>query len=284
LPRLESKSIVPTAQIGDLAAAIREFLSSIGGPRPKEAVFAVAAPILGDTVALTNAPLRFSAASAKEALGLERLLVVNDFAAMARGAAASSQLTTIKSGAPVIDAPRVVLGPGTGLGVAILIGDEPVRAVPTQGGHAAFAPQTEFERSLWSELHEEFGDVSFEHVVSGPGLSRIHRALHRSELSPTALTKAASDGDDAALKTFDVFFEALGTFAADAALMTGARGGVILAGGILPRVEKLLAASHFNERFVARPAMAGYLRAIPVKLLTDSDAALIGAALLGEGN
>lgn len=260
------------------------------GVLPERAVFAVAAPVLGDEIVFTNSPWRFSQRDLAARLGLKSLLVVNDFAAMARGAVAAdaADLGVIKEGKGAAAAPVVVLGPGTGLGAGIVFeADGRKIAVATQGGFAAFAPQDSREIEVLRFLSRELSYVSFEHVLSGRGLVNLYRALGEVEnrrgalRQPEEITAAALDKSDSlAREATAVFCAVLGTFAGDACLMAGARGGCILAGGILPKIEAILSSSSFVRRFQSRDQMSDYMTDIPVWLLRTGDAALVGAALL----
>lgn len=273
------------ASIADAALA---FLAE-AGVSPSQAVFAVAAPVMGDEIEFTNSPWRFSQADLAKRLGLKSLLVVNDFAAMARGAVAgdAADLSVILPGKSAPGAPVAVLGPGTGLGAGIVFEAGGRKAtVATQGGFAAFAPQDEREIRVWKFLSRELPYISFEHVLSGRGLTNLYRALaaasgKSASVVPEAITAAALDrSDPLAMEATELFCAILGTFAGDACLMTGARGGCLLAGGILPKIEPVLRASRFAERFRSRDQMSGYVGEIPVSLVKTGDAALIGAALL----
>ncbi|MEX0644271.1 MAG: glucokinase [Parvularculaceae bacterium] len=271
-------------------AAARAFLDGGTKEALAGALFAVAAPILGDEIVFTNSPWRFSTAALAARLGVKKLAVVNDFAALARGAveARGEDIVPIKSGEALPGAPVAVLGPGTGLGLGLVLRDKgEVRVLATQGGHAAFAPSDEREIAVLRVLRRDETYLSFEEGLSGRGLVNLHRALcslagvSYEALAPEQITEAAlRGGAPLAREAVDMFCAILGTFAGDAALIAGARGGVILAGGILPRIEPLLRASKFTQRFVTRDSMTDYMKAIPVFLLTSPDAALVGAALL----
>jgi glucokinase len=247
----------------------------------------VAAPVTADEIIFTNSPWRFSQRALASELGCA-LTVVNDFVAMARGAVAvqGADVVTIKEGARIASVPVAVLGPGTGLGLGIVVNVAGrISVIATQGGFTAFAPQDEREVKVLQHLQRSYGYVAFEHVLSGRGLMNLYGALANANsghmLSPEEITAAAlNDASSLARTATELFCAILGTFAGDAALMAGARGGVILAGGILPKIEPILRSSRFVERFTARDMMNDYMKAIPVSLLLTSDAALVGAALL----
>jgi len=288
--RILAKQVAEVEAYGGVGDAALDFLAAWDGPRPEAMAFAVAAPVRDDIVAFTNSPWRFSQKDVAKRLDCGALRVVNDFEAMARGAVAvdPGESLLIKDGAALEDAPIAVLGPGTGLGMGLVMffGGE-VHAIATQGGHAVFAPQSAREIEILNFLLKSEGIVTSELVLSGRGLVNIHRALSAIEgasyepLKPEEISEAAlGDKCPIAREAVETFCAILATFSADAALMTGARGGVVLAGGILPKIEEILRAGGFSERFCDRGAMTDYMRAIPVRLLMTDEAPLIGAALL----
>lgn len=273
-----------------LADAAKAFLESWGGVRPARGVFAVAGPVGAEEIQFTNSHWRFAPAALREQLRLGDLKVVNDFEAMARGAVAarSTDVAPIKPGTAVVSAPVAVTGPGTGLGLAVVHPQgEGLHVVATEGGHAAFAPRDDKEIEVLKFVAREHDFVSYERLLSGRGLVNLHRALcavngvTRVTLRPEDITAAAlAKSLPVALEATEMFCAILGTYAGDVALINGARGGVVLAGGILPRIEPILRTSVFIDRFVAREPMRAYLEAIPVTLLTGDTAALRGAAKL----
>jgi len=274
-----------------VADAARIFLDEVGA-RPTTACFAVAGPVTDDVVEFTNSPWTLDVSATRRALGLDRLIAVNDFEALAHGVRFldPTDVVGIKSGAAAAGAPVLVIGPGTGLGQALIVpfaGGE--RVVPTEGGHVGFAPQTEEEIELLQFLAREHGRVSLERLVSGPGLLNIHRALSADAGASAAylhaddLTRAAASGDRLAVRALDLFFAILGVAAGDAVLSTGARGGVVLGGGVLPKNRERLLRSAFVERFLAKGRMRAYLEAAPIDLIVREGAALVGAASLVAG-
>lgn len=275
-----------------LEDAARAFLESWSGARPENAVFAVAGPVNKAEIVFTNSTWRFVPAALKAQLRLSALTVINDFEAMARGAVAARRedLAEIKPGAGLPGAPVIVTGPGTGLGLAIVIAREGrVEVIPTEGGHSAFAPRTDKEIEVLKFVMREHEFVSYERLLSGRGLVTLHRALcavngvTRVTLRPEDITAAAlAKTLPVAADATAMFCDILGSFAGDAALIAGARGGVILAGGILPKIEPILRESAFIPRFLEREPMRAYLDAIPVRLLTGASASLEGAARAGH--
>lgn len=288
---LANKEIMHAERHAGVGEAARAYLDAWKGQAPEAASFAVAGPVRGDAVVFTNSPWRFSISDVAGRLGL-KLGVMNDFQAMARGAVAvpEDQTVLVKEGDALAGAPVAILGPGTGLGLGLVFTfDGVVRAIATEGGHAAFAPMNEREIEILRVLLGEFGVVSYERILSGQGLVNVRRAIcavdgvARDELSPAEITEAAmTDTDHCAREVAEIFCAVLGSFAGDAALMAGARGGVVLAGGILPKIQPLLMAGQFRERFVSRGPMSRYVEDIPVRLLVTDEAPLIGAALLAE--
>jgi glucokinase len=281
------------SDFADLGEAARAYLAACGcAEGVRLGCFGVAGPVGPGVVALTNSPWRLDPEALAKALGLERIVVVNDFAALARGAPMTTpgELIGIKDGTPVAGAPFAVLGPGTGLGVGLVVPTRlGLRVVPTEGGHAAFAPRNDLERMVAEHVARTHGYVSWERVISGMGLPEIDAALAAADgrtsrsRTPGEITKAALSGSDPhARAAVELFCTALGGFASDVAVIAGARGGVYLGGGILPRIVELLRASGFVARFTDKGPMSPYVEAIPVKLIVSDKAALLGAAALAE--
>jgi len=259
---------------------------------PDRAAFAVACPILGDHVEMTNHSWRFSIEAVRQQLGLEHLRLVNDFIAVALAVPllGDQDLLRIKDGHPDRSAPIVVMGPGTGLGVSLLVPNGTGwTAIPAEGGHSTLPAATEDEAKIIATLRRRHGHVSAERLLSGPGLTNIHSALceiagRPSEpLSPAEVTRLAAEGDALAAKTLEHFFEMLGTVAGNLALICGARGGVALAGGVLPRLIPQLQASGFAKRFISKGRFRDYLEPIPVALMTHTYPAFVGLAGLVQG-
>ncbi|MEQ8177924.1 MAG: glucokinase [Amphiplicatus sp.] len=290
--RILHREVMRAEDFEHLADAATAFLESWSGPAPTQGVFAVAGPVDVDEVVFTNSPWRFRPPALAKHIGCDALRIINDFAAMSRGAvaAAPDELSLIEEGEGLPGAPIAVLGPGTGLGLGLVVEVKGnITVIATEGGHVAFAPQDEKEIEVLRFIQREHAFVSYERVLSGRGLVNIHRALcvingaTRVTLRPDEITSAAMARSlPVAREATEMFCAILGTYAGDAAVMTGARGGIILAGGILPKIEPILRESSFNARFVERDPMRAYLEAIPVKLLNSDTAALVGAALMAE--
>jgi glucokinase len=250
----------------------------------KHAAIAIANPVEGDEVSMTNHCWRFSIAALKTALGLDTLVVVNDFAALAMALPhlKAEQRTPIGGGAAQAGKPIGLIGPGTGLGVSGVVpcGERWI-ALAGEGGHVSFAPVTRQEMTILQALWEEFGHVSAERLLSGPGLELVHRALSGQRLSAPAITSRALDGTSIACReTVDTFCAVLGSVAGNVALTLGATGGMYIGGGIVPRLGGLFAASRFRERFEGKGRLASYLARIPTWVVTEEYPALRGVAAM----
>jgi len=280
---------------------------------PRAGAFAVATAVGADRVAFTNSHWAFSRAAAQAALGLEELLLVNDFEALAlslprlqhqqvqairRADAArhSSDLSNSPNAATGQGTPNscsgslAVIGPGTGLGVAGLVRTRHGWvAVPGEGGHATLSATDAFDAEVLAAARQQFAHVSAERLLSGIGLPVLHAAVGvvlgqpgQPLSSESIVERGLARSDAVCSQTVDSFCALLGSFAGNVALMLGARGGVYIGGGIVPRLGARFMASKFRERFEAKGRFAPYLRAVPTYLITDTLAALSGAALALE--
>ncbi|HKA57960.1 MAG TPA: glucokinase [Gemmatimonadales bacterium] len=251
-----------------------------------EALLAVAGPVAADRCVLTNCPWTIDAPELRAALGFARVHILNDFEAIARSLPqlTPGDLYPLGGGAAVPGQPMVVLGPGTGLGVACCVPAWPDAVViASEGGHATMAPTSARENAILDRLRGEFGHVSAERVLSGPGLENLYRAvvvLDGIDAVPrdaAQITKAALDGDCAASKTaLELFCGMLGTIAGNAALTFGARGGVYIAGGIAPRLTDFMARSEFRSRFERKGRLRTYLASIPTNVIVHPAATFLG--------
>ncbi len=302
-----------------------------GWAAPRAGAFAVATATGADRICFTNSDWAFSRRDTCRALGLDKLLVLNDFEALALSlpGLAAQQLRPFGGGQALTGAARAVLGPGTGLGVAGLVqapGGLYV-PVPGEGGHATLSAGDPFEAAVLAAARQHFGHVSAERLLSGIGLPTLYAAvaavtgravpaplstpqivaiglgkapqeadgddrhgLERLEADAKAETKAKAETeteskteasatpDPLCRQTLDTFCALLGGFAGNVALTFGARGGVYIGGGIVPRLGNLFFESRFRERFEAKGRLDGYLRAIPTAVVIDTLAALEGAA------
>lgn len=262
-------------------------------PRVEAAAIAVAAPITGDQVTLTNHPWSFSIRELRSSLGLGRLVVVNDLAAMAVAAPhlEPDQLSRVGGGAPTVAAPVGVIAPGSGLGAAAAVpAGGGWRALPGEGGHVTMAPATQRESAVLDRMRNRFDHVSAERVVSGPGLVNLYNTLCELDGVPAASYTAAQITDAGigerephCREAVDMFCAMLGTIAGDLALTLGARGGIHIAGGIVPKLGTAFAASGFRRRFEDKGRMRPYLAAIPTWVIIHPYPAFPGlVALLTE--
>ncbi|MBT9493566.1 MAG: glucokinase [Paucibacter sp.] len=300
-------AVMPVADHAGPVAAVRAYLQMLrpllGGPleaAPKRAAFAVATAVVGDSVELTNGHWGFSRAEVQRALGLEAFLVLNDFEALALSLP-KLQPSQVRQWCDVTGLPRqglsaglntlAVIGPGTGLGVAgvVLAGGEWV-ALPGEGGHMTLAPFDDFESELLAHMRRSFEHVSAERFLSGIGLPMLHGAVaavraapgYRALSAELIVERGLAGADAICVETLEVFCALLGGFAGNVALTLGARGGVYIGGGIVPRLGERFFASRFRERFEAKGRFRDYLAGIPTALITDTLAALSGAALALE--
>jgi len=278
------------ADYDSIDSALKTYLGSISGElAPQMAAIAVAGPVDRDPIDLTNQEWSFSTHRLQEELGLEHLAIVNDFTAMAAGIPALTATDTrLLGGRDAVppQAPLAVIGPGTGLGVSALIptahGLVPLNS---EGGHSTLTATNDDEWKILRVLQQEFGAVSNERVLSGPGLVNLHRAQCQIEgASPKAVTpeeivqqaRVAPTGRSAlVVRRFSGW---LGQMASDVALMFGARGGIYLAGGMLPKMLDVFDVAVFKERFLYKGRFRGYLEPIPIHLVLNPHTALLGAA------
>lgn len=267
----------------DLSELLGRYIQALPADRkPTSGLFAVAAPIRGDTVQMINIDWRFSTDSLQQSLGIEQLQLRNDFEALAIGlpSLAANAIRQVGGGTVVPNQPKAVLGPGTGLGVASLI---PVRdgwqAVSGEGGHVTLPAASAQEAKLIDKLRARFGHCSAERLISGPGLELLHATLHASRpIDAPAIGALAESGDRQAQETFEMFFSLLGTVAANLALTVGAFGGIYIGGGIIPRHAERFATSGFRRRFEAKGRYGDYLKSIPTYLIVSDHPTLTALA------
>ncbi|MBS0430827.1 MAG: glucokinase [Proteobacteria bacterium] len=274
----------------DLGAILGDFIAHhCGGQRVADCALAVAGYLRGDELVAENLRWPVRVSRLRERLRLDRLDIVNDFEALACG----TRFLSPHASLAVIEAkgaagPTVVVGPGTGLGCAVLLpnGAAPL-VMPSEAGHVALAPGNEREIEVLRRLGRDRGYVHTGHVLSGPGLVNLYRALADIEgakavhAEPAAVSAAAMGGDDAlAREALSMFCAMLGSFAGDLAIMFKAGGGVYLAGGILPHISDFLLASGFRARFFNKGVMREFLGAVPVRLIEHGQLGVMGAAAM----
>jgi glucokinase len=291
-PRVLACEDYPTI-LSAISAYLADELPFTDVRKLETAALAIAGPVTGDQVALTNHPWSFSIDELRGQLGIERLNVLNDFAAVAHAMPhlKAEQRSQVGGGEPLADAPVGVLGPGSGLGVCGLVhtgsGWLPL---PGEGGHATMAPTNVRESAVLDRMRARHDHVSAERVLSGPGLVDLYTTLAEIDGVPSVSYTAPQITDpdigrsDAYCgEAVDMFCAMLGTVAGNLALTLGARGGIYVAGGIVPKLGARFAASAFRERFEAKGRLRPYLAGIPTYVVTHQFPAFLGlAALLGR--
>jgi len=271
--------------------ALAAFLAEHGAlPMPRQAAIAIASPVSGDRVAMTNHPWIFSVLALKARFAFERLEVINDFTALALALPrlASDERLAVGGGAPVAGAPTGVLGPGSGLGVSGLVpSGKGWVALTGEGGHATMAPATDREGAVLDRMRRHFDHVSAERALSGPGLVNLYNTLAVIDGVPAKVYTAAQITDLAiraedplCVETTTMFCAMLGTMAGNLALTLGARGGVYIGGGIVPKLGQTFLDSPFRERFEAKGRLRSYLETIPTFVVTHPLPAFLGCAAL----
>lgn len=249
-------------------------------PTIAAACFGVAGPTDGRHAKLTYLPWQLAAGALEDRFGIGRIALVNDFAAAAHGLplVEDRDLLTLHAGQPIAQAPRVILGAGTGLGVAGLVWqDANYRVIPGEGGHFGFSPQTPEQGELWRWLLGCHGRVTVEDIVSGPGLARIHAFLGGSAQPPAAIGQAAVHGSDPlAGAAVRLWLECYGAFAGDLAMHWLARGGVYLAGGLAAKLLPHVDTQPFIQAFLAKREHRELVAAMPVHALACEDLGLLG--------
>lgn len=299
LPLFERR--YPVASFSGFNAMLAQFLhayreSGAGSAVPVRACFGAAGPVEGGRIQMVNWHWCLDAAQIAAEFGFARVRLVNDFEAAASGVEALNpdDWAVLQPGEPLADAPRVVMGAGTGLGIAYALPEGAgYRIIAGEGGHTGFAPANEEQARLWQGLHATFGRVCVEHVVSGPGLARVYRFVIEAEHGSAARAETAvatdsadisrlalEQGDPAACRALDLFIACYGAVAGDHALAVAARGGVYIAGGIAPKILRRLVAGGFLDAFNAKGSHASMNRKMPVRVVTTERLGLLGAALI----
>ena len=281
--------VLAVADFPTVEAAVEAALARLAPDGCVEAaVLALAGPVLAEPVRLTNAPWAVASASLATRFGFARVRLVNDFLAQAHALPhlAPTDLHQIGTGTRDEGAPMLVLGPGTGLGVAGFVPGAGI-AVPTEGGHITLAATTAHEDEVIAALRARCGRAGAEEALSGRGLANLHAvvAALRGATVPArdaAAVVSAAGSCPVAAEALDLFLGFLAGFAGDLALAWGARGGVFLAGGILPRLVARFDAAGFRARFEAKAPMAGWMQAVPLALVTHPAPAFLGLAALAR--
>lgn len=285
--RPQSVETLQTAGHATFESAIKAYLSAHGSPRLESAAICAAGPIFDGAIRMTNCPWLVSLEAVRHATSAQRTHLLNDFEAvsMALAALGDYDLKKLGRGERVVGMPQVAVGAGTGLGVGGLVADRHGHhiAIASEGGHADLAPSSARELAILKQMMEGRDHVSAERVLSGPGLRVLFEAVSalegRSETapSPEEIAMRAQSGACAISREVVTLFAGwLGAFAGDLALTFGARGGIYIAGGIVPQWGALFDEALFRERFEAKGRFRDYLARIPTYIVKTPHVALIG--------
>ncbi|QJE02782.1 glucokinase [Massilia forsythiae] len=297
--RIEDIATLPCANHPRLVDAVRAYLGArAGADRVRHAVIAIANPVEGDFVKMTNHHWEFSIRQAREELGLDTLLVVNDFAALAMSVPELPASDLMQVGGTLVPADEAgkadgvigLVGAGTGLGVAGLIPAHGRWTVlQSEGGHVAFSPSNAREQDILAWCWQRYPHVSAERLVSGPGLSLIHEALSALAGAPAApldpavvVERALEDNDPLCTQVLEIFCGMLGTVAANVAVTLCARGGIYIGGGVVPRLGDWFARSPFRAHFENKGRFSAFAARIPCFVIRAPYPALAGAAAMLE--
>lgn len=275
-------------------AAVRQFA-------PTAACIGVAGPIQGNEATVTNLPWRMNAVQLQQQTGISPIRFINDFQAVGYGIEAlrEADLVCLQAGEPVPHSVRAVIGAGTGLGEGMLIWqNDHYEAYPSEGGHVGFAPMEDIQIELLHFMHKRYPIVSYEHLVSGPGLGDIfdfvcqqwpapmsddlQRALTHADKAAAITHAAFSHGDEQALRALDIFIRIYGAQAGNLALTIMARDGVYIAGGIAPRILPALQQGSFLSAFRDKGKMQHLMTGFPVNVITNAKIGVMGAALVAS--
>lgn len=257
--------------------------------RPFKAAFAFAGPKFGDEIRMTNTDWVVSESKLQKEFGFETVIILNDFVAMASGATVipDDGFDTIIPGKVNYNKPVTVMGPGTGMGVSYILSASPPHVVPTEGGHVAFAPQDKLERKILKHQAALRPYVTIESLISGPGMVNLYQAIcaikekkTRFKNAQEIVAAAEANPKSVARLTVKTFCNILGGFAGNTALIQGASGGVVLAGGVSRHIMPFIAESDFIERFHAKGTGTFFLKDIPVRVIKAHFVALYGAAAM----
>jgi glucokinase len=275
--------------------AIAAFLTRHGArDKTSAAIFDFAGPITNNRAALTNSSWKIDAAEIQKIFGFTAVHLLNDFEALAWAlpVLAASDLVSLGHQRPVIGAPMLAVGPGTGFGVSCLVSQDAASvAIVTEAGHATLPAASEREARVIDHLRQRFGHVSIERALSGSGLECLYQALaaidgvQAPNRDAASITHAALDGSCVVSRAaLDMFCSLLGAVCGNLALTFGARGGVYVAGGIVPRFVGHLADTEFRTRFESKGRFESYLRDIPIHVIVRPDASFVGLKAFFDQN
>jgi len=278
----------PCAQFITIDTALVQYFATLSEPVGYLCI-GIACPVENDLISMTNLNWQFSKKQLKQKLALQALYVINDYTAISLAVpfVEENQKIKIGGGEEVADGVKAIFGPGTGLGVSHLIKhNEKWVSLDGEGGHSSFAPNTSQQADVLLLLQSQFGHVSNERLLSGQGLVNIYHALCRLAgkqpefFEAAEITKSALNGEcELALQTLTLFCQAMGGFAGNLALNLDCKGGVYIAGGIVPRFIDFFQNSEFRAFFEAKGRFAGFLKTVPTYLITHENPGLLGAAV-----
>ena len=282
-----ARAVYPSDQFEHLDDILRLFLET-ERQTPEIMVLAVAGPVHGERVRITNLPWILDAGCLRDAFSVRRVILLNDFEAQGHALPTlpAGDLVTLQNGQPEPNGVRALIGAGTGLGMAQVIScGEGWRVVPGEGGHVDFSPRNETEVELWRHLRKSLGRVSVENLVSGPGIERIYQYLCRQDDRASERVDAAAISEAALAnpvgrerEALRLFVQIYGAVAGNLALLTLPRGGLFVAGGIAPKIRPLLEQEGFMASFLDKAPMQELLQRIPVHLICNEDIGVLGAA------
>ena len=299
-PRAITVQSFSTLDYDDLPSMIAAFLDAAGTARGAidRASFGVAGPVIDEAATLTNVPWRVEARTVASAFAIGRVFLLNDLEAMAWSVPVlrEAEVHVLQEGVALRGGNIALIAAGTGLGQAMLHWvDGRFVPSPSEGGHADFAARTDRDVTLLRDLTARYGRAEVEHVVSGRGLINVYQVAHQRQRcamaidldapdAPAAITRGALEGTcPCCVETLDMFVEAYGAEAGNVALRAVATGGVFIGGGIAPKILTALTSGAFMRAFVAKPPLDEMLKTMPVKIILNPDAALLGAAVFAAG-
>ena len=277
----------------EFADLVVELLSEIADATgwenpPAKACFAVACPADVEEISFTNSHWHFTKTKLNQLLGCSDLYVINDFEAVAHGITELNDNDLVQVGGekPISTKPIAILGAGTGLGVAGLVPtSDGYQVLDSEGGHADYPPTTDRMAAVVDVLREEYGRVSLERLLSGKGIFNIYRSLckinniERAYKTPAEVAAAAQAGsDELALQSLNMFCSGMGSAAGNLALTYGAKGGIYIAGGVVPRFIDFFIQSDFRHKFEEKGRFVSYLKPIPIFIVVRENLGLLGAA------
>jgi glucokinase len=294
--RIVHEARYPSSEARGLAPLVLRYIAE-AGTRPEHACFGIACPIVDDDCAPRNLPWKLSTRELAHDIGIPRTRIINDFRAIGYGlhSLSEDELSVLQEGVEVDHGPVALIGAGTGLGNGYLLWDgSRYEVYPSEGGHVDFAPTDAAQRDLLAHLSRELSRVSFERIVSGPGIARIYRFLQstgyaeeqpavRAEMAgadaaPVIVRHGLAGTDPLSVRTLEIFTRVYGAAAGNLALTILATGGVYVAGGIAPRIVDRLASGPFMQAFRDKGRLSSIVARIPVRVILTDDVALYGAA------